>query len=282
MRKSQESLTRINALESELLMPSERDRELRSQWILLMVLVLLGVISLLMPKLSSQLRVEIGFAPQLLIGFLVLALIFNLHLASQRKVLRKVSTALLTSTSYINRLEQFSFIDPQTQLFNRRYLDQLFNQQLKWLNRSGKSVTLLLLEVLPEGQQSASEEFLIEAAFVLRSTFRGSDYVVRNSTEQFLVLLPDTTGPQAQFALNRLTDKVDDWNLEKETPGMVLRHQLSTCPPGGNLWEKLRETEERLRSKLEPEVDYAVLQNPAAAENQNARVASLVRASAGS
>jgi diguanylate cyclase (GGDEF)-like protein len=249
MRNSRETPTRRDALDSELLVARHGDREIVSQCIPLLVTVLVGVISLLVPKLSSQLRVEIGFAPQLLIGFLVLALIFNLHLASQRKLLREVSTALLASTSYINRLEQFSFIDPQTQLFNRRYLDQLFNQQLKWLNRSGRSVTLLLLEVLPDGQKSVPEEFVVEAAFVLKSNFRGSDYVVRNSTDQFLVLLPDTTEDQAQCALNRLIDKVDDWNLEKETPGMVLRHELSTCPPGGSLWETLRDLEPRLRDK---------------------------------
>jgi diguanylate cyclase (GGDEF)-like protein len=274
MKDSQETPTKKNVLESELLMPIEKDRKFLSQGILLLAVVLLGVVSLLVPKLSSQLQTEIGFAPQLLIGFLVLALIFNLHLASQRKLLRKVSTALLAATSYVTRLEQFSFIDPQTQLFNRKYLDQLFNQQLKWLNRSGKSVTLLLLEVIPDGQKSVPEEFFIEAAFVLRSTFRGSDYVVRNSTDQFLVLLPDTTGPQAQCALNRLTDKVDDWNLEKETAGIVLRHELNTCPPGGNLWEKLREVEEWLRSNRDRGVTKLLSQIPAPAVDQKAGMVS--------
>lgn len=257
MRDSHETSTGMTALDSELIVPSQYGWKSWSQRILLLVTVLVGVISLLVPKLSSQLQVEIGFAPQLLIGFLILALILNLHLASQRKLLSKVSTALLAATSYINRLEQFSFIDPQTQLFNRRYLDQLFNQQLRWLNRSGKPVTLLLLEVLPDGQKSVPEEFVIEAAFVLRSNFRGSDYVVRNSTDQFLVLLPDTTASQAQCALDRLTDKVDDWNLEQETCGMALRHELSTCPPGDSLWEKLREVEERLRNNPDRRNDHA-------------------------
>jgi len=264
----------MDALDSELLVASQGDREMLSHCIPLLVAVLVGLISLLVPKLSSQLRDEIGFAPQLLIGFLVLALIFNLHLASQHKLLRKVSTALLASTSYINRLEQFSFIDPQTQLFNRRYLDQLFNQQLKWLNRGGKSVTLLLLEVLPDGQKFVPEEFALEAAFLLKSNFRGSDYVVRNSTDQFLVLLPDTTGPQAQYALNRLTDKVDDWNLEKETSGMVLRHELSTCPPGGSLWETLRELEPRLRDKPDSKSDLAYSTESRSGGKANAGVVS--------
>jgi diguanylate cyclase (GGDEF)-like protein len=210
-----------------------------------------GLISALVPKISSQLRVEIGFVPQLLVGFVILALVFYLHLASQRQLLGKVSTALIAATSYVDRLEQCSFVDPQTQLFNRRYLDQLFNQQLKWLNRSGKSATLILFEVVTDGKKSSAEEIAISAALVLRSNFRGSDYVVRNAADQFLVLLPDTTEDQAQFAMNRLTDKIENWNLENERSEMVLRHEINACPPGCNLWEKLSEVEDRLRDKTE-------------------------------
>lgn len=254
MKNLHKEPTNMTALDPHLSVASLNDREIWCTRILLLVAVLGGVISVLVPRSSSRLRVEIGFPPQLLIGFVILALVFYLHLASQRKLLRKVSTALIAATSYVDRVEQFSFVDPQTQLFNRRYLDELFNQQLLWLNRCGKSATLLLFEVLPEGQKS-SAEIVIDAAFVLKSNFRGSDYIVRNSTDQFLVLLPDTTEEQAQYALNRLTDKIDNWNLENETSEMLLRHALSTCPPGGNLWAKLSEIEERIRDKPDPRSD---------------------------
>jgi diguanylate cyclase (GGDEF)-like protein len=212
--------------------------------------VLGGVISLLVPGISNQMQAKNSFVPQVLIGFVVLALVFYLNMESQRKLLGRASSALMAANSYVDRLEQFSFVDPQTQLFNRRYLDQLFNQQLRWMNRTGSSATLLLFEVLTEeGQKSAAEETAIEAAFVLRSNFRGSDYVVRNSDDQFFVLLPDTAGDQAQYALNRLANKLEDWNLENERVGLILRHEVNTCPPGGNFWDKLRELEISLRHK---------------------------------
>ncbi len=249
MRNSHERLITTKALKPELSVPSQNNWETWSIRILLLVLVLGGAIPVLMPGIYTYLRIEIGPVRQVLIGFAILALVFYLHLASQRKLLREVCTALLAATSYVDRLEQVSFIDPQTQLFNRKYLDQLFNQQLGWLNRCGKSATLVLFKVLPDGQKLPADEIAIEAAFLLRSNFRGSDYVVRVSTDQLLVLLPDTTEDQAQYALNRLTDKVDNWNLEHERAELALQHELSTCPPGGNLWETLREVEQRLRDK---------------------------------
>ncbi len=251
MRESHEKPTTINGLESEFSVPGRSDRETWSIRGLLLLLVLGILISVLVPGISPRWRVQVGFGPQALIGFAILTLVFYLHLASQRRLLRTVSTALLAATAYVDRLEQVSLIDANTQLFNRKYLDQLFNQQLKWLNRCGKSATLVLFEVLPHAQKPTGETVFIEAALVLRSSFRGSDYVLRNSGDQFLVLLPDTTEEEAQYALNRLTDKVDRWNLENEMFEMALRQELSTCPPGGDLWETLSKIEERMKIKPE-------------------------------
>ena len=253
MKTSHEKPITMHALEPETSLPSHSDWDVWSIRILLWVLVLSGVISVLAPGLFSRLQIAIGFIQIVLIGFGILALVFYLYLASQRKLLRKISKALIAATSYIERLESFSFVDPETQLFNRRYLDQLFNQHLGRLNRCGKSATLLLFEVLPNGNKTVAEEMVIEAALILRANFRGSDYVLRNSADQFLVLLPDTTEDQTQYALNRLADKVDSWNLENETSEMALRHELSTCPPGGNLWESLNQVENKLRENNNPD-----------------------------
>jgi diguanylate cyclase (GGDEF)-like protein len=269
MINSHEQPTSMNSLRPAMSVVSKSDREIRRLRILLLVLMVAEAIAVLVPRISNQWRGEFGFLPQILIGFVVLALIFTLHLALQRELLRDVSTALITATSYVDRLEQFSLMDPQTQLFNRRYLDQLFNQQLGWLNRGGKPATLLLLEVLPNGPIAVAEEIVIEAAFVLQSNFRGSDHVVRYSTDQFIVAMPDTNEQQAQIALSRLIDKVDHWNLANEKWEMALRLEVTTCPAGGNLWQKLSEIEERMRGESAPGVRTLVARKPAVYEAQH-------------
>jgi diguanylate cyclase (GGDEF)-like protein len=254
MRDSHQIPTRTSPLRPAISEVNQSNREIRRLRILLLVLMLAEVIAVFVPRIFNQWLGEFRFLPQVLIGFVVLALIFSLHLSAQRRLLGEVSTALIAASSYVNRLEQISLIDLPTQLFNRRYLDELFNHQLKWVNRSGKSTTLSLFEVLPNEQNAAAEELVIEAAFILRSNFRGSDFVVRYSTDQFLVVLPDANEQQAQIALSRLIDKVDHWNIANEKWKLALRLTLSTCPPDGNLWEKLREIEERMRNKSDPKV----------------------------
>jgi diguanylate cyclase (GGDEF)-like protein len=241
-----------NIPESELSVGGQNDEETHGIRLLLLAVVLVGAVSVLVPSIPKQWKVEIDFLPPLLIGLVALVLLFNLRLAAQRKSLRKVSNALIAATSYIDRLEHFSFLDPETQLFNRRYLDQLFSQQASSLNRSGHPATLVLIAVRPDERKVANESVIIKAAFVLRSNFRGSDYIVRCSLNQFLVVLPDTDEPQAQIALNRLAEKVEYWNLENESTEMVLRYERTVCPPGANLWEKLREVELKLETGLAP------------------------------
>lgn len=249
MRNSHEMPIRMNVLRPTISEVNQSDREIRRLRILLLVLMLMEVIAVFVPRISNQWRGEFGFLPQILIGFVVLALIITLHLAAQRKLLREISTALIAASSYVDRLEQISLIDPPTQLFNRRYLDELFNHQLQWVKRNGKAATLLLIEVLPNEQEAAAEEIVIQAAFIMRSNYRGSDYVMRYSTDQFLVVLPDTNEQQAQIALSRLIDKVDNWNLANEKWEISLRLASSTCPADGLLWKKLSEIEERMRDK---------------------------------
>jgi diguanylate cyclase (GGDEF)-like protein len=237
-------------VEPELSVVCQNRQEIWGIRILLLVVVLETVTSVLMPRLSGLVRLEISFVPQLLIAFVALVLILNLRVTSQRKSLRSVSKALLDSISYIDRLENFSLLDPQTQTFSRSYLYQLFNQQSRSSNRAGTTITLCLIAVRPDGQStapSAMEEIVEDAALVLRANFRGSDYIVRYAEDQFLILLPDTNGQQAQIALNRLTDKVEYWNLENESASISLRQEMVSCPPGGDLWERLSKMESKLQ-----------------------------------
>ena len=239
-------------------MAGESDREIRNIRILLCVTVGMAVLAIAVPGLFSHLSSVISFLPQMMIGLAVLVLVIYMHFALQRKLLRELRTAWAATSAYTERLEQFSFIDPQTELFNRRYLDHLFSRQIKLVNRTGKLTTILLIQVSSTGQKMSIEELAIEAACVLRSNFRGSDYIVRSAENQFVVVMPETDGQQAQFALNRLSDKIDNWNLASHSSEMLLKHEISICAPGGSLWENLRRAEESLHHRCAP--NYVVEQ----------------------
>jgi diguanylate cyclase (GGDEF)-like protein len=218
----------------------------------LLVAMLVAVLGLATAEFLHYFRLESGIVPEVLTGIAAVALVIHLNLATQRKLMREVSSTLNAAALYAERLEQFSFVDPNTELFNRKYLDQLFNQQLRWINRTGKAATLLLFDITCDGQNIAPEHVTAEAARLLRSNFRGSDYIVRYASHQLLVLLPETSEQQAEFALVRLGEKVDHWNLESHGSAMMLRHELEVCAPGGDLWATLQSVEAKLCWKSTP------------------------------
>jgi diguanylate cyclase (GGDEF)-like protein len=227
---------------------SQNGHELWGTRILLFVVALEAVISTLLPRLASPLRIELSYVPQLLVGIVALVVILNLRQTSQRKSLRDVSKALMDSIAYIERLEEYSFVDPETHTFHRSYLDHLFRQESQLSNRSGNMITMCLFEVWSDGKRSASEESVQSAASVLRSNFRGSDYIVRYADDQFLVLLSDTNEQQAEIALKRLMEKIEFWDLENDKASIMLQHEMICCRPGEDMWEKLRVMKDKLES----------------------------------
>jgi diguanylate cyclase len=126
-------------------------------------------------------------------------------------------------------------------------------------NRGGTPLTLMLIAASSfDGIRrrlgaSAADSFLMETARVLKSTFRGSDTILRYDSTQFLVIMPGTDERQAGVALHRLSDRVDDWNLSTEEQWeMLLDSRLAACYPGSDPWQALRQAEKELQADTLP------------------------------
>ena len=99
LRNSHRTSTNVNAFEPDSSASRGDDREIWDIRVLLLVVLPLGMISALAPKMPGQSQFEISFLPQLLFLLAALLLLFNLHLASQRKLQHQGSTVLAAATS---------------------------------------------------------------------------------------------------------------------------------------------------------------------------------------
>ena len=110
----------------------------------------------------------------------------------------------------IDEKERLSLVDSLTQIGNRRHFSTVLDRELKICRRSNRPVSLILMDIdhfkeindsfgHPEG-----DRVLQELAALLVSNLRTSDFPARWGGEEFAVILPDTSLPEALQTAEKL------------------------------------------------------------------------------
>jgi len=95
-------------------------------------------------------------------------------------------------------LEKLSFLDPLTQLLNRRGLQRMLSRELEISGREGANLSVILLDL--DNFKPVNDTFghavgdivLQEISKVLKRMVRATDYVSRVGGDEFIILLPNT------------------------------------------------------------------------------------------
>src|SRR5215469_12456452 len=100
-------------------------------------------------------------------------------------------------------------IDPLTELFNRRSLDDVTGRVVSHARRRKAPLTVLMVDVDKFKQVNTrfghltGDFVLAEIARLLKASIRGSDAAVRYGGDEFLILLTDTTPAGAEHVSKR-------------------------------------------------------------------------------
>ena len=202
---------------------SSRDFQLWSIALLVILVLMAGFATLVAPNMVWKvqlLRTDARYFPQLFFGLISLVLLFNIYIVAQKRELNTTRKALIRELVFNERLENLSLVDPLTQLYNHRALDQMLGKEVTRANRQGTPLSIVLLDL--DHFKATNEnlgtrvgdELLVMASKLLRATFRGSDSVFRYGGDEFIVVMPETTETQAEQALKRLSAAVERWNAE--------------------------------------------------------------------
>ncbi len=200
-----------------------RDLQLFSISLLLLLVLTSGILALIFPNFLTAHRTfqtDARLLPQLFFGLITLIILFNVYILTQKKELGTTRRRLVEELIFNEKMEAISLIDPTTQLFNRRAMEQMLAHEVARTNRLGSPLSLLILDIADFEAISnrlgtaETEQFLYETAQLAKNTFRGSDMVFRYKATQFLAVMPDTSEPQVEFAVKRLEGEIARHNSE--------------------------------------------------------------------
>lgn len=226
-----------------------RDLQLFSISLLMLLVLAAGILTLIYPNLmaaSKSFQADSRLLPQLFFGLITMIILFNVYIVRQKRELGVTRRRLVEELIFNERMEAISLIDPTTQLFNRRAMQQMVAHEVARTNRLGAPLSLLILDICDFEAISnrlgtvAIEEFLYETAQLVKNTFRGSDMVFRYKETQFLVVMPDTSEQQVDFALKRLEGEIARHNSEFRCQAeLAFSHGVAEFAQGSRITDTL-------------------------------------------
>jgi diguanylate cyclase (GGDEF)-like protein len=219
-------------LSGELARLEKRDWEL---WAIVLgtgIVVSAGLLVITFPAAflgnGGQLHFELNVSKEMFLGLVALLVLFNTYLISKRLELRRVREQSITTTVQSELVRLQSFIDPLTEVYNRRSLDEMAGRYISHARRTETPLSFLFIDADHFKQLNTrfghlTGDFVIaEIASLLRSSVRGSDAVVRYGGDEFLVVLAATTAVGAETVVQRISQAIDEWNRAKHLDGFTL------------------------------------------------------------
>ncbi len=157
----------------------------------------------------------------------------GLHLSNRKRIRELVER----SETY----ERMSFVDEKTGLFNWRYFNQRLKEEFARSQRHHAPLSLLILDLddfksINESYDYQYGDFVLHSvAERLMAAVREIDIPGRFGGDEFVVLLPETTGPDAERLGERLQHIYDGTVLEKDgrSVRITVSIGISTFEGGG-------------------------------------------------
>jgi diguanylate cyclase (GGDEF)-like protein len=218
-------------LSGELSSLEKRDWEL---WLIVSIagiLVSSGLLTISFPAAfftNQAVHFELTVSKQLFLGLLVLLVLLNAYLVSRRMELRRTREQLISTTIQGELLRLQSFTDPLTEVYNRCSLDDMARRFISHAKRQKEPLSFLMTDV--DGFKQVNTRFghltgdflIAEVASILKGSVRGSDVVIRYGGDEFLIVLPDTPAEGAKTVVERISNRLANWNRGKHLKDFTL------------------------------------------------------------
>ena len=156
---------------------------------------------------------------------------------------------------YIKKVEHLNIIDPMTQLYNRRFLENFIEKFISQVQRQSENFSILMIDidhfkkVNDTYGHDVGDKVIIAIANVLQENIRKSDLAIRYGGEEFMVLLHYADKEAALKIATKLKEKFAQITFEtkKGSFSKTLSIGISEFPEDSNsVWECIKLADEAL------------------------------------
>ncbi|THB67745.1 MAG: GGDEF domain-containing protein [Gammaproteobacteria bacterium] len=138
----------------------------------------------------------------------------RIEVLKKRLLETEEESALLRERLVVQRAH--AQLDPLTKLPNRQAYDHQLNSEFSRWQRYGKPLTLIIADIdffkkiNDNFGHAAGDKVLKTVARVLQANLRETDFIARFGGEEFVIIMPETTGEDASKVADKLRVTVND------------------------------------------------------------------------
>ena len=154
----------------------------------------------------------------------------------------------LANLNLQEKLREQAISDPLTGLYNRRYYEEIINQEIMRSHRHKQEMSILMLDLdhfkrfNDNYGHDAGDYVLKTIGSLLLNTMRGEDTICRLGGEELAIILPNTGAKNALSVANKLCSSVSELHLAMKDLSLgklSVSIGVSTYPKNGMLSDEL-------------------------------------------
>ncbi len=126
-----------------------------------------------------------------------------------------ICAAAIQNASYFDRVTQLAYIDGLTGIHNRRFFEMRIVEELERAGRSHQKMSVIMVDIdnfkrlNDEFGHLLGDEVLRAVSSLMKQQLRKHDMVCRYGGEEFVIVLPDTSGENAQRVAEKLRRQIE-------------------------------------------------------------------------
>ncbi|HEY7096599.1 MAG TPA: sensor domain-containing diguanylate cyclase [Terriglobales bacterium] len=156
-----------------------------------------------------------------------------------------ICATAIQNAHYVDRVKQLAYIDGLTGIFNRRYFELRFTEELERVGRFGGSMAVIMLDIdhfkhlNDEFGHLLGDEVLRQVSSILHQQLRKIDVVCRYGGEEFAILLSQTTQADALGVADKLRRLIESWQFPGVPRPVTISAGTASFPENGATRDQL-------------------------------------------